>query len=129
MNAIPRMNDPLICRLLNVKIIGAGRLPREDLQTIDDAIEAVKASDLTEKSLSQEAWTWSKACENACMSDRAAREHLRLAIDHIAALNGALEDLASLGATVAICGTKYDDAAARECLLPNMAGARPGNGA
>ena len=48
----------------------------------------------------------------------ATREHLRLAIDHIAALNGALEDLASLGATVAICGTKYDDAAARKVLRP-----------
>lgn len=49
-----------------------------------------------------------------------AREHLRLAIDHIAALNGALEDLASLGATICICGTKYDDAAAREVLRPNV---------
>lgn len=49
----------------------------------------------------------------------ATREHLRLAIDHIAALNGALEDLASLGATIAICGTKYDDAAARQVLRPN----------
>ena len=51
----------------------------------------------------------------------ATREHLRLAVDHIAALNGALEDLASLGATIAICGTKYDDAAAREVLRPNGA--------
>lgn len=49
----------------------------------------------------------------------ATREHLRLAVDHIAALNGALEDLASLGATIAICGTKYDDAAARAVLRPN----------
>ena len=39
-------------------------------------------------------------------------------IDHIATLNGALEDLASLGATIAICGTKYDDAAARKVLGP-----------
>ena len=44
MNAIPRMDDSLICRLLNVRIIGAGRLPKEDLQTIDDAIEAIKAA-------------------------------------------------------------------------------------
>ncbi|HAX23096.1 MAG TPA: hypothetical protein DCY64_22770 [Hydrogenophaga sp.] len=43
MNAIPRMDDSLICRLLNVRIIGAGRLPKEDLQTIDDAIEAIKS--------------------------------------------------------------------------------------
>lgn len=48
--------------------------------------------------------------------DEATREHLRLAVEHIAALNGALEDLASLGATIAICGTKYDDAAAREVV-------------
>lgn len=118
MNAIPRMNDPLICRLLNVKIIGAGRLPKEDLQTVDDAIEEIKKSASTEASLSKEAWTWSKALENVCKSDFAAREHLRLAIDHIAALNKALDDLASLGATVSLCGTKYDDAAAREFLLP-----------
>lgn len=42
MNTIPRMDDSLICRLLNVRIIGSGRLPKEDLQTIDDAIEAIK---------------------------------------------------------------------------------------
>ena len=56
---------------------------------------------------------------NLNLEGERAREHLRLAIDHIAALNGALEDLASLGATVAICGTKYDDAAARKVLRPN----------
>lgn len=44
MNTIPRMDDSLICRLLNVRIIGAGRLPKEDLQTIDDAIEAIKTA-------------------------------------------------------------------------------------
>ena len=44
------------------------------------------------------------------------KQHLRLAVNHIAALNGALDDLASLGATIAICGTKYDDAAARKAL-------------
>jgi hypothetical protein len=43
-NIIPRMDDSLICRLLNVRIIGAGRLPKEDLQTIDDAVEAIKAA-------------------------------------------------------------------------------------
>ena len=48
------------------------------------------------------------------------REHLQLAVDHIAALTGALDDLASLGATVAICGTKYDDTAARKVLGPNV---------
>ena len=53
---------------------------------------------------------------NLNLEGERAREHLRLAIDHIAALNGALEDLASLGATIAICGTKYDDAAARKVL-------------
>ena len=46
------------------------------------------------------------------------KQHLRLAVNHIAALNGALDDLASLGATIAICGTKYDDAAARKVLGP-----------
>jgi len=56
---------------------------------------------------------------NLNLEGERAREHLRLAIDHIAALNGALEDLASLGATIAICGTKYDDAAARAVLRPN----------
>jgi hypothetical protein len=56
---------------------------------------------------------------NLNLEGERAREHLRLAIDHIAALNGALEDLASLGATVAICGTKYDDDAARKVLRPN----------
>lgn len=56
---------------------------------------------------------------NLNLEGERAREHLRLAIDHIAALSGALEDLASLGATVAICGTKYDDAAARAVLRPN----------
>jgi hypothetical protein len=56
---------------------------------------------------------------NLNLEGERAREHLRLAIDHIAALNGALEDLASLGATIAICGTKYDDAAARMVLMPN----------
>ena len=50
------------------------------------------------------------------MNDTALREQLRLAIDHISALNGAIEDLVSLGATVAICGTKYDDEAARAVL-------------
>ena len=59
---------------------------------------------------------------NLNLEGELAREHLRLAIDHIAALNGALEDLASLGATVAICGTKYDDAAARKVLRPNVRG-------
>lgn len=54
---------------------------------------------------------------NLHLEGERAREHLRLAIDHIAALNSALEDLASLGATIAICGTKYDDAAARQALL------------
>ena len=53
---------------------------------------------------------------NLHLEGERAREHLRLAIDHIAALNGALEDLASLGATIAICGTKYNDAAARQAL-------------
>ena len=57
---------------------------------------------------------------NLNLEGERVREHLRLAIDHIAALNGALEDLASLGATVAICGTKYDDAAARLALGPNV---------
>lgn len=52
--------------------------------------------------------------------DGGMRHHLRLAVEHIAALTGALEDLASLGATVAICGTKYDDAAARKVLGPNV---------
>lgn len=107
-------------------------LPTSDAEAADwlphawvvDAIVSAAAP------LAREAWTWSKACENACQSDRAAREHLRLAIDHIAALNGALEDLASLGATIAICGTKYDDAAAREVLRPNvpLTGARTGGG-
>jgi hypothetical protein len=46
------------------------------------------------------------------------RGQLRLAIHHIAALSGALEDLARLGATIAICGTEYDDAAARKVLDP-----------
>ena len=59
---------------------------------------------------------------NLHLEGEQAREHLRLAIDHIAALNGALEDLASLGATIAICGTKYDDAAARKVLRPNVRG-------
>ena len=44
------------------------------------------------------------------------RQHLQLAVDHICALNSALDDLASLGATIAICGTTYDDAAARKVL-------------
>ena len=57
---------------------------------------------------------------NLNLEGERAREHLKLAIDHIAALNGALEDLASLGATIAICGTKYDDAAARAVLRPNV---------
>lgn len=57
---------------------------------------------------------------NLNLEGERAREHLRLAIDHIAALNGALEDLARLGATIAICGTKYDDAAARAVLRPNV---------
>lgn len=57
---------------------------------------------------------------NLNLEGERAREHLRLAIDHIAALNGALEDLASLGATIAICGTTYDDAAARAVLRPNV---------
>jgi hypothetical protein len=48
--------------------------------------------------------------------DSGLRRHLHLAIQHIAALNGALEDLASLGATIAICGTQYDDVAARKML-------------
>ncbi|MFA5898094.1 MAG: hypothetical protein WC829_03155 [Hyphomicrobium sp.] len=148
MNTIPRMDDSLLCRLMNVRIIGSGRLPEVDIQTITDAIEAMNASDMVKinhetyavhpavaaellrlhisvKALGREAWTWSKTCENACKSDYAAREHLRLAIDHITALNGALEDLASLGATVALCGTKYDDAAARECLLPATVVAGP----
>lgn len=56
--------------------------------------------------------------------DGGMRHHLRLAVEHIAALTGALEDLASLGATVAICGTKYDDAAARKVLGPNVRGER-----
>lgn len=62
---------------------------------------------------------------NLNLEGERAREHLRLAIDHIAALNGALEDLASLGATIAICGTKYDDAAARAVLRPNAEAQRP----
>lgn len=57
---------------------------------------------------------------NLNLEGERAREHLRLAIDHIAALNGALEDLARLGATIAICGTKYDDAAARAVLGPDV---------
>ncbi len=57
---------------------------------------------------------------NLNLEGERAREHLKLAIDHIAALNGALEDLARLGATIAICGTKYDDAAARAVLRPNV---------
>ncbi len=61
---------------------------------------------------------------NLNLEGERAREHLKLAIDHIAALNGALEDLASLGATIAICGTKYDDAAARAVLRPNVGGNR-----
>jgi len=44
------------------------------------------------------------------------KQHLRLAVNHIAVLNGALDDLASLGATIALCGTNYDDAAARKAL-------------
>jgi hypothetical protein len=61
---------------------------------------------------------------NLNLEGERAREHLKLAIDHIAALNGALEDLATLGATIAICGTKYDDAAARAVLRPNVGGNR-----
>jgi len=61
---------------------------------------------------------------NLNLEGERAREHLRLAIDHIATLNGALEDLASLGATIAICGTKYDDAAARKVLGPGTAARR-----
>lgn len=42
MNTIPRMDEALMCRLMNVRIIGSGRLPKEDLQTIDDAIDALR---------------------------------------------------------------------------------------
>lgn len=48
-------------------------------------------------------------------------KHLRLAVDHIGALNGALGDLASLGATVAICGVEYDDGAARAAIAMTTA--------
>jgi hypothetical protein len=41
---------------------------------------------------------------------------LQLAVQHIALLNDTLEKLASLGATIAICGAKYDDAKARSVL-------------
>lgn len=42
MNDIPRMNEALLCRLMNVRIIASGRLPKEDIQTIDDALDALR---------------------------------------------------------------------------------------
>lgn len=46
MNTVPRMDDSLMCRLMNVRIIGSGRLPKEDMKTIDDAIEAINHSEV-----------------------------------------------------------------------------------
>ncbi len=43
-------------------------------------------------------------------------EALRKAVARIALLNDTLAQLASLGATVAICGAEYDDAEARAAL-------------
>ena len=62
--------------------------------------------------------------ERCATTLEATRKQLRLAVDHIATLNGALEDLARLGATVAVCGTTYDDAAALTALGPNVGAKR-----
>jgi len=58
MNTIPRMDDSLICRLLNVRIIGAGRLPKEDLQTIDDAIDELRKFPVQQNLLSWAVDRW-----------------------------------------------------------------------
>ena len=49
-------------------------------------------------------------------SSEAAVALLRKAVSHIAALNGTLQDCADLGMTIAVCGTEYDDAEARDFL-------------
>jgi hypothetical protein len=41
---------------------------------------------------------------------------LQEAVDHIVTLRETIEELASLGCTVAICGTTYDEAKARAIL-------------
>ena len=43
------MDESLICRLMNVRSIAASRLPKQDLQTIEDAIEAIKQLELQEE--------------------------------------------------------------------------------
>lgn len=54
--------------------------------------------------------------DRADASAKTLHEQLRIAVAHIRALTGALDDLVSLGATVAICGTEYDEAAANKAL-------------